>query len=148
MSQGPYARLIVCEPKPRWAVLLRRFAAGIVLSEARSLLLAEEMLAASPASFIAVSAHANNATAALDRLAHWRRDYPQATIAILLDDPHDTLEIGFREAGAELVIAGLFDLPLVIRLAKRHLAQVDAPELDWREAVMARMPWPAARQSP
>jgi len=148
MSAAPYARLIVCEPKPRWAVLLRRYSKETPASEARSLVLASEMLTASPGSFIAVATNESKVAALLERLGQWRRDFPAITTAVLLDAPNDELELGFREAGAQLVIASLFDLLLVVRLAERHFAHVEEPVRDWREAVMARMPWPAAGRSP
>jgi hypothetical protein len=84
----------------------------------------------------------------LNRLVQWRRDFPAATTAVLLDESSDVLELGFREAGAQLVISSLFDLILLARVAERHLAQVEAPEADWREAIMARMPFPAVARSP
>jgi hypothetical protein len=148
MTGVDYARLIICEPTPRWAVLLRRFAEDLQVSEARSPLLADEMLAASPASFVAFAVNGGNAAATLNRLMQWRRDFPAATTAVLLDGPSPGLETGFREARAQLVITSLFALPMLVRLAKRHLALVEAPEVDWREAVMARMPWPAVARSP
>ena len=60
---------------------------------------------------------------------------------MLLAEPNHVLELGFREAGAQLVVGSLFTLPLLVRLAKRHCALIEPPELDWREAIAARMPW-------
>src|SRR5436190_13411441 len=104
MSDAPAARLMICEPTPRWAVLLRRFAAGLPVSEARSLALADEMLQDWPGSLVAVAVNDTNAADALLRLSQWQRGFPDCATAVLLDEADDELELGLREAGAQLVI--------------------------------------------
>src|SRR4051812_17000675 len=122
--------MIVCEPATRWAVLLRRLTPDLPLSEVRSLVLADDLVRASPASFVAIAASELNAGNALQHLDRWRRDFPLSASAVLLDAPMPALELGFREAGAQLVVRGLFELPLVICMAQRHLAQVKAPAME------------------
>jgi hypothetical protein len=124
MSQSPAASLIICEPTPRWAVLTRRFAEELRVSEARSLALADDMLRDSPGSVIAVAITDANAADALLKLSNWRNDYPACTAAVLLDNPDPELELGLREAGAQLVISSLFELPMLARFVKRQLALV------------------------
>jgi len=141
MSRAPFARLIVCEPAGRWAILLRRFAPDLDVTEARSLALASDLLRESPASFVCVAATAENAASALPRLGEWSRDFPAASFAILADEEDNDLELAFREAGAQLVLTSVFELPVVAAMARRHFAQVRPPQLDWREAIEARMPW-------
>jgi hypothetical protein len=122
MSRASAGRLIVCEPASRWAVLLRRFAAELHVSEARSLTLAGDMLQASPRSVIAVAVAGASAAEALLKLSDWQRDYPDCAAAVLLDDANGELELALREAGAQLVITSLFELPLLARLVQRHAA--------------------------
>lgn len=124
MSPTSEARLIVCEPLPRWTVLLRRFAADLPVSEARSLTLADDMLRDSPDSVIAVAVTQANAADVLLKIWDWQRKYPASATAIFLDDPDTELELGLREAGAQLVITSLFKLPLLARLVRKQLALV------------------------
>jgi len=124
MSHASAARLIICEPTPRWAVLMRRFAAELHVSEARSMALAEDMLRDNPDSVIAVAITDANAADALLKLWNWRNNYPGCTAAVLLDNPNPELELGLREAGAQLVISSLFALPMLARLVRRQLALV------------------------
>jgi hypothetical protein len=124
MTQSSAAGLIICEPTPRWAVLMRRFAAELQVREARSLALADDMLRDSPESVIAVAVTDANAADALLKLSAWRNDYPACTTVVLVDNPDPELELGLREAGAQLVISSLFELPMLARLMKRQLALV------------------------
>ena len=122
MSRAVAARIIVCEPSPRWAVLLRCFAPELQVSEARSLSLADEMLPETPDSVLAVAVTNANAGGVLLRLARWQRDYPTCLTATLLDELDDDFELALREAGAQLVIGSLFELPRLARLAHRRKA--------------------------
>ena len=120
MSSASAARLIICEPTPCWAVLMRRFAAELRVSEARSLALADDMLRESPGNVIAVAVTNANAADALLKLSSWQNDYPACITAALLDNPDSELELGLREAGAQLVVFSLFELPLLARLVTRQ----------------------------
>jgi hypothetical protein len=120
MSNDSAARLIVCEPTPRWAVLMRRFASELQVSEARSLALADDMLRDSSASGVAVAVSDANAANVLLKLSDWQRDYPDTTAAVLLDESNAELELGLREVGAQLVIVSLFELPMLARFVKRQ----------------------------
>lgn len=121
MSQNTAARIIVCEPTPRWAVLLRRFARNIKISEARSLALVDDLLRDHPASVVAVAVDLSNAANVLLKLSSWSRAHPANATAVLLDKPEPDLELGLREAGAQLVVSSLFALPALIGLARRQL---------------------------
>jgi hypothetical protein len=105
--------------------LLRRFAPGLNLTEARSLALADDELRASPTSFVAVAVDASSAAPALLKIAHWRDEFPSVTSVVLLDQPNPDLNLALREAGAQLVIDTLFDLPLLARMAERHAASLE-----------------------
>ena len=139
---------IMVEPTPRWSVLIRRFSEDVAISEARSLALADDLLRSQPldrAAFVALAAAPASAASTLLRIAQWQREFPCVASAVLLDAPNRELELGFREAGAQLVIASLFELPLVINMAKRHLAGVEPTRPDWQVAITARLPWAATR---
>lgn len=123
MKQPAAARIIVCEPTPRWAVLLRRFAGDLMISEARSLALTDDLLQDHPTSCIAIAVDINNAANVLLRLSKWSREHPEYATAVLLDKPEPELEPGFREAGAQIVISSLFELPKLVRVARRHSEQ-------------------------
>lgn len=124
MSQSSAARLIICEPTPRWAVLMRRFAADLPVSEARSLTLADDMLRDSPDSVVAVALTDANAADVLLKLSDWQRDYPACAAAVLLNEADPELDLGLREAGAQLVLSSLFELTMLARLVRRRLALV------------------------
>jgi hypothetical protein len=118
MSRAASARVIICEPSPRWAVLLRRFAPELKVSEARSLPLADDMLRETPDSVIGVAVTEANAGDSLLRLAQWQRNHPPCVAAALLDRADDDLELALREAGAQLVLTSLFELPRFAHLAR------------------------------
>jgi hypothetical protein len=120
MSRSDASRIIVCEPSPRWAVLLRRFAPELQVSEARSLALADDLLRELPTSVVAVAGTDANAADLLLRLARWQRAYPQCATAALLDRAEDDYELALREAGAQVVIHSLFELPQLAQLARRR----------------------------
>jgi hypothetical protein len=113
--------MILCEPKPRWAVLLRRFAPAIGITEARSLVLADDELRANPDSFVVVAASVESGAAVVLKLSQWQREFPHATVVILLDRPDADFDLALREVGAQLVVDTLFDLPLLARMAARHV---------------------------
>jgi hypothetical protein len=113
------AKLIICEPSPRWAVLMRRFAPGMLFSEARSLALAADMLRETPCRVIAVAVTPANAAELLLKLSQWQRDDPALTAAALLDHVEDDFELALRESGVQLVLTSLFELPKLARLAHR-----------------------------
>ena len=120
MSRVSPAKLIICEATPRWAVLMRRFARELPISEARSLALADDILRDNPGSAIAVAVTDANAADVLLKLSQWQRGDPNCATAALLDNANADLELGLREAGAQLVIASLFELPLLAQLVRRQ----------------------------
>jgi hypothetical protein len=122
MTRADAPRVIVCEPTPRWAVLLRHFAPELQVSEARSLPLADDMLQAMPDSVIAVAVTGGNAADVLLRFSLWQRGYPECVTAALLDDADEDLEQALRESGAQLIVYSLFELPQLARLAQRPRA--------------------------
>lgn len=122
MSRADAARVIVCEPSPRWAVLLRRFAPELKVSEARSLALANDMLRETSDTVIAVTVTHANAADVLLRLAQWQRECPECVTAALLDHVGDDLEVALREAGAQIILTSLFELTQLARLAHRRNA--------------------------
>jgi hypothetical protein len=124
MSRADAARIIVCEPSPRWAVLLRRFAPQLRVSEARSLTLADDMLRETPACVVAVAVTDVNSADALLRLAQWQRTCPDCVSAALLDYVEDDLELALREAGAQIILTSLFELPQIARLAHRRKTSI------------------------
>jgi len=120
VSRTDAVRVIVCEPSPRWAVLLRRFAPELQVSEARSLALADDMLREMPTCVFAVAVTHANAADVLLRLAQWQRGCPKCVTAALLDHVEDDLDLALREAGAQIIITSLFELTQLSRLAHRH----------------------------
>ena len=120
MSRVSPVKLIICEPTPRWAVLMRRFAKELPISEARSLALADDILRDNPGSAIAVAVTDANAADVLLKLSQWQRGDTNCVTAALLDNANADLELGLREAGAQLVVASFFELPLLARLMRRQ----------------------------
>lgn len=121
MTHTAAARIIVCEPSPRWGVLLRRFAPELRVSEARSLALADDILHELPTCVVAAAVTDANAADLLLRLAQWRREYPQCATAALLDRADNDYELALREAGAQIVLSSLFELPQLARFARRRI---------------------------
>lgn len=126
MSHNTAARVIVCEPSPRWAVLLRRFAPELQVSEARSLTLADGILRENETTVVAVAVSRGNVTDVLLKLAQWQRDYPASASAVLLERFDDDVELALREAGAQMILTSLFELPQLAGLALRMDAHATA----------------------
>lgn len=122
MSRAASARVIICEASPRWAVLLRRFAPELQVSEARSLALADDMLRETPACVVAVAVNDANSADVLLRLAQWQCGCLECVAAALLDHVDDDLELALREAGAQIIVTSLFELPQLARFAHGHAA--------------------------
>lgn len=141
MTTAATVRLIVCEPTRRWAPLVRRFDDGMNVDETRSLSLLSNMLEAQPTSFVAIAPAPADLPEAAAELARIVRNYPLAAFATLLDLYDTEADLAFREAGAQLVITSLLELPAVIRMARRHAELAPSARLSFREAVAARMPW-------
>jgi hypothetical protein len=95
---------------------------------------------------VAVDHH--NAATALIKLSQGQREHPQCAAVVLLDQPNSHWESGFREAGAQLIVTSLFELPLLARIARRQFARTEQPELDWRAAIKSRMPWSRQESNP
>jgi hypothetical protein len=122
-------------------VLLRRFSEDLVIDDVPSPALAGELLVRHPAAFVAMAAAGPDA--ALE-LANLQRRFPAAGFAALMDDADPTAELAWYEAGAQLVVTSLFDLPPVIRMARRHGESVAFPRLGFEESLQAKMPWSGA----
>jgi hypothetical protein len=122
MSSADAARVIVCEPSPRWAVLLRRFAPELQVSEARSLALAEDMVHETPAIVFAIAVTPANSADVLLKLGQWQQNFPECVTAALLDHVEADLELALREAGAQIILTSLFELPQLARVAQRWKA--------------------------
>ncbi len=112
--------ILVVEGAPRWAVLLRRFAPQFQVLEARSLALAEDLLSQNGQQFVLLAPSSMNHAAALARLSTWQRQYSAATFVVVLQPLDSTTDLGFREAGAQLVIHDWRELPQLISMAARY----------------------------
>jgi hypothetical protein len=122
-------------------VLLRRFAPDLPVTEARSFVLAEDLLRDDQASFVCLAGSTIDRSEKLIALSQWQTLFPDAASAVFLNQADPEREHHFREAGVQLVIDHIGQLPRLIQMAKRHLAQAPPQELDWREAIHARLPW-------
>jgi hypothetical protein len=138
------AKVIVCEPQPRWAVLWRRFS-RLAVEEARSLPLASDLLRERPTSFLLVSCDAVAQPASLIALARWQLDFPLAAWAAVVTGVRSVREAWLYEAGAQFVMHRFQQLPVVIRMAMQHGDQAPQPQLDWRSSLEARLPWKPVR---
>ncbi len=128
------ARLILVERTPRWSVLLRRLClsdrakskGNSPLLEARSLALAEDFLLEYPASFVAVAISSNaedqiKVAEQILQLSRWLARFPWANWGALVDHQHPERDLGLREAGAQVIIHSWQELPLLMKMVRRHL---------------------------
>ena len=141
MSASP--GLIVCEGEPRLAILVRRFAPQLPIVEARSLALADDDLSERPASFVCIGSPWCDRPEVLLSLARWQQAFPNAALAVMRSgiQMRETRDADYLLAGAQLVLHDFRQVPLLIRLTQRHLAEAPKAELDWRGAIEAKLPW-------
>jgi hypothetical protein len=139
----PSARLIVCERRGRWAVLLRRNVAeaGVRVSETRSLADCRAEIALSPASIAVIELTSNNLGELLKAVGYWERDYPLLRWAAVADRALAGHEWLLREAGAVHFTCSPRQAAPLARLACRHLALIPPPSLSLAERIWASLPW-------
>jgi hypothetical protein len=141
MNYRSLAKWIVVESRPCWAIGIRRFAKRAPLVEARSLTLAEDLLAEFPASFVCLAVEASHAERCCESMIEWREKYPQAAFAALISVDAMPLAPEILAAGAQSVACAFHELPRVLRMAKRHLRRSPKIELTLEEAIEAKIPW-------
>jgi hypothetical protein len=83
-------------------------------------------------------------------VARWQVDFPAAAfVALTGKEARHEVDAYYLLSGAQLVVRDIGQLPMLLRMARRHLAQSPPLDLDWREAVVARLPWSVvSRASP
>ena len=137
------SQIIVCEKTGRWAVAFRRalFRQGVPLKESRSLVGCGRELAQRPASVVAVEVTADNLEAAVSALIDWSRSFPGSRIVAVGDSQVASAALLLREAGAIAVLTSAREVPSVIPLVQRHIANVPAADLPLEQAAWASLPW-------
>jgi hypothetical protein len=142
MMQSP-ARLIVCERRGRWAVLLRRKVAeaGVRVWEIPLLADCAAEIVESPASMVVIELTANNLGEILKTVRNWRRDYPQLRWVAVADRSLADREWLMREAGAVHFTCSPRQAASLAKLACRHLAQMPLPSQTLTERIWSSLPW-------
>jgi DNA-binding NarL/FixJ family response regulator len=118
MKDRPH--MVLVERSPRWSILLRRSTPTLGFMEARSLALADDLLAEHPSAFVAVVAAGDTAVAAIEQIGRWQLQYPNAAFAVLTSDCDDEFASAWHEAGAQIVIRSPLELPRLARIVARH----------------------------
>lgn len=141
MDNAP--QFIVCEKTGIWAAAIRwqQNVRPLPLKQARSLIDARSLLIQSPSSVIALEVTTANAEGALRLILEMRNISPVACAIALLTP--EIVELGglFLESGAALAVLSPRRLERIVRLAERHISQLESPSLTTRERVWARLPW-------
>jgi len=142
---NPTARLVVCEKSGRWAAALRRelSAVGPRVHETRHVDDAWHELRIARASFVVLEASRPRLAAVVHWLTQLGRVYPRARALIVGGAELEAAEWLLREAGALAVHVALADPAIVVRLARRHLAEFPSADRSWRQQCFDRLPWPA-----
>jgi len=143
LAPGTAGRVIVCERRGHWAVVLRRELKGadIPLRETRSLPECWDALAGHPTSFLVVELTPANAASLLERTARLERDYPFARIAVAAQRSLADWEWLVREAGAVHFTTSPRALQPLAAMIRRHLGRVRAPALPLAERLWRTLPW-------
>jgi len=141
----PVVRLIVCEKAPRWSVALRHVLRGLPpqIIETRSLTSSMSALATAPASFVVLDVREKNLANALEWLDQAGQRFPLARVAVTITPEMASTEVLFREAGAIDVLFSTQQAASVAHQAQRRLTQIPAEQLNLRQWLAERMPWPA-----
>ena len=153
-SLSPATRLIVCERTGEWTAALRRELApvcdhpnadgGVKIWECRRLAEAWTALAETRAAFLVAEATSKNLGELVERVSWLRRDFPQARAAVVADRSLAKCEWIVREAGAIHFLTSPRQLPPLVGLVVRHLANPGAPGLPAQtltEQIWASLPW-------
>ena len=137
------ARLIVCERRGRWAVLLRKKVAeaGVRVWETRLPADCRAEVAQSPASLVVLELTPHNLEELLKTVSRWGRDYPLLRWAAVADRSLAGCEGLMREAGAVHFTCSPRDAGLLAQLACRHLAQIPPPPQSLTERIWDSLPW-------
>ena len=143
MHTSAPARLIVCERRGRWAVLLQRKVAeaGVRVCETRSLADCRAEIALSPASLAVIELPSNNFSELLKTVRHWERDYPLLRWVAVADRSLADYEWLLREAGAVHFTCSPRQAAPLAQLACRHLAQIPPPPQTLTERIWDSLPW-------
>jgi len=98
-------------------------------------------LADSPASFVALELNSQNLELIVARLQDLRCRFPLARATVMCDRSMTSCQWLAREAGAVHVADSTRDMSTIIRLATRHFAQLNRPEVGIRQSVWDRLAW-------
>ena len=116
-------------------------AGAVRIHETRSVAQCWEMLAAAPASFVAVELSEGNAGALLEKMAWLERDFPLARLAVVTQRDLAGYEWLMREAGAVHFTCSPRQSGPLADLAERHLSQAPECPRSLVEQIRARLPW-------
>lgn len=138
-----FARFLVYDTSNCWTVALRWVLTGPQpqLAVVQDLDDCWQMLADSPASFVALELNESNLESVVRRIQDLRGRFPQARAAVMCDRALGSSEWLVREAGASHVAVSIRELSTVVDLARRHLARIRPPELGIRQRVWDRLAW-------
>ncbi|MBM4088470.1 MAG: hypothetical protein FJ276_03435 [Planctomycetes bacterium] len=139
----PTARMIVCERSEKWTVALRRGLGDDMprLLETRSLDACWREVAANPGSFVVVECLETN----LEQVARWLKRlsarFPGARAAVVSERGLQPCEWLLREAGAVHVAFSTRETGPLVRILRRHMAAMPAPDTSLRQQLWDRLPW-------
>jgi hypothetical protein len=137
------ARLIVCERRGRWAVLLRQQLAdaGVRVWETRLLSDCENEIVASPASVVVIELTASNLDEILRTVRHWATDFPLLRWIAVADRALADHQWLMREAGASHFCCSPRHADALAQVACRHLSQIPPPPQSLTERIWDSLPW-------
>ena len=145
-SHSPASRLIVCERTGEWTAAIRIELAdsSVKIWECRRLDEAWTALAETRAAFLIAEATSKNLGELVERMSWLRRDFPHARAAVVAARSLADCESIVREAGAIHFLTSPRQLPPLVRLVVRYLANPGAPGLpsqNLTEQIWASLPW-------
>jgi hypothetical protein len=143
----PGSRLIVCERSGEWSVALRAELsdAGAIVWECRQLAEAWSALAEHQAAFLIVEATSSNLRELAERISWLRRDFPLARAAVVAEHGLAECEWLMREASAVHFLTSTRELPSLVPLVHRHLANVPRLPQSLAEEIWASLPWAGSK---
>lgn len=134
--------VIVCERSGKWATALgRHLPPALRVRQTRALSECIGVLAAAPASFLALEATRENLTQLLSLLGDFGHKFPLARALVLADRGFERYEGLFREAGAVHFSVSPRESAELARLAGKHLGGMTPARVFLAEQVWDTLPW-------
>ncbi len=135
--------MIVCEPRPRWAPLLRR-----ELKQSWSLLHVGnldscwEVLRQRPGSAVFLQVTPDNVRHAIDQILPAREQDPAAIFLASVPDLPRELRSALWHVGIVYAAATPLEASAAGRILRRHFSRLVPPALSLEEKIWNNLPWP------